>query len=433
MYKLSLSLVTIAVLALAGCHGDDEVQPNAAAPTIASGMFKDSSVSGLTFESGGERGITGADGSFTYEVGNFITFSVGGVILGAGIGAAIMTPVDLITHGSSDSPQVKNIVRFLTMLDSTPPLSDGIQISSAVQAVANSWNPIDFTSIDLDADLASIISDVASVDARTPELLNTEDAKAHLTSTLLCLNSGAFVGTFSGGDQGIIGFYVSSGTDTTYGDYAFTNKTSGINDVYGIAYSTNTNRYARISGDNIKYGTRFIPIGHNDIRRFIRGAPDFSDIDGDLVTTAELESTYTGNFTTPNSTSGDWIKRIPFPATSGVFSGARIGGAPDALYRFSAQYFTAADTNHTQDAGLFTFDIDSLGNVSGLVYSIVNNTQESLAGNAVDLGSNGLQITAASGTTITGTIDLSEGKITGGVWDDGLNNGLFNGSGCRLN
>jgi len=59
------------------------------------------------------------------------------------------------------------------------------------------------------------------------------------------------VGTFSGGDQGIIGFYVSSGTDTTYGDYAFTNKTSGINDVYGIAYSTNTNRYARISGDNI--------------------------------------------------------------------------------------------------------------------------------------------------------------------------------------
>jgi len=442
MRKLSLSLVTIAALTLAGCHGDEPHHPTTP-PTIAQGIFKDSTVSGLTFESGGQRGVTDANGSFSYEVDNVVTFSVGGVTLGSGIGAPIMTPVDLIPLASSNSPRVKNIVRFLTMLDSTPPLSDGIQISSAVQSVSNSWNQIDFTSVNLDADLASIISDVASADARTPNLLSTVEAQEHLTSTLLCMYSGAFVGRFSGGDQGRIGFYVSSGTDITYG--ANTADTSGANEVYGIAYSTNSNRYARISGNDVKYdaNARFLPIGHNYIRRFISGAPDFSDVDGDSVAAGnlaaptpipgELESSYIGNFTTPNSASGEWEKRIPTFAT-GLFSATRIGGAPDKLYRFTAQYFTAADTNQTEDAGLFTFDIDSLGNVSGLAYSLVNNTQEGLTGTAsLTAAINGLQLTTTSGITITATINLSAGTIVGGLWNGGGSNGTFSGSGCQLN
>jgi hypothetical protein len=441
MRKLSLSLVTIAALTLAGCHGDEPHHPTTP-PTIAQGVFKDSTVSGLTFESGEQRGVTDASGSFSYEVDNFVTFSVGGVTLGSGIGSPIMTPVDLIPLASSDSPQVKNIVRFLTMLDSTPPLSNGIQISSAAQSVASSWNQLDFTSVDLDADLAGIISDVASVDARTPILLNTTEAKQHLTSTLLCMYSGAFVGRFSGGDQGRIGFYVSSGKDVTYGRN--TADTSGVNEVYGIAYSTTINRYARISGDGIKYGAnpRFLPVGHNYIRRFISGAPDFSDVDGDSVTAGnlaaltpipgELESSYIGNFTTPNSTSGEWTKRIPIPAT-GVFSATRIGGAPDAIHRFTAQYRTLSDTSQTQDAGLFTFDINSLGNVSGLAYSLVNNTQEGLAGTLTPTGINNLQVTTTSGITISATINPSAGTIAGGLWNNGGGNNPFTGSGCRLN
>ncbi|VAW88220.1 hypothetical protein MNBD_GAMMA17-122 [hydrothermal vent metagenome] len=431
MHKLSLSLVTIAALALAGCHGDDVLLAEAPAPTIASGMFKDSSVSGLTFESGGQSGITGPDGSFSYEVGNSITFSVGGISLGSGIGAPIMTPIDLITNASSDSPRVKNIVRFLTMLDSTPPLSSGIQISSAVQTVADSWNPVDFASVDLSADLASIISDVASADARTPILLNTEDAKSHLTSTLLCLYSGAFVGTFTGSDQGRIGLHVNSGSYIT----SITNPppsgpiSNNTNDVEGIIYSAIDNRYAVLSGNKVD-DLRFIPIGHNYIRRFISGAPDTTDVDND-ANLIELESTFTGNFTSPNSASGEWIKRIPTTA-SGTFSGTRIGGAADALYRFTAEYISASDPSHTNDAGLFTFDIDSNNNVTGIAHSIVNNTQESLSGIA-NPGVNGLQLTTASGTTITGTIDLSAGTIFGGLWNDGVNNGTFSASGCQLN
>ncbi len=424
MHKLSLSLVTTAVLALTGCHGDDVPQAEALVPTIASGMFKDSSVSGLTFESGGQNGITGLDGSFSYEVGNFVTFSVGGVTLGSAIGTPIITPVDLITNASSDTPQVKNIVRFLTMLDSTPPLSSGIQISSAVQTVANSWNQVDFTSINLDADLAGIISDVASADARVPILLNTEDAKAHLTSTLLCLYSGAFVGTFTGSDQGRIGFHVNSGTTLD----------SGTNEVEGITYSTLTNRYAVLSGDRAD-DLRFLPVGHNNIRRFINGAPDSADIDNDTDLT-ELESIFTGNFTTPDSTQGEWEKSIP-TAASGTFSGTRIGGAADALYRFTAEYISAADPDRTNDAGLYTFDIDSSNNVTGIAYSIVNNTMESLSGIA-NPGVSGLRIITASGTTISGTIidgtfTLPDGIILGGVWNDGINNGTFSASGCQLN
>jgi len=420
MHKLSLSLATIAALALAACHGDDEHQAAVPAPIIASGMFKDSSVSGLTFASGGQRGITGADGSFSYEVGNSVTFSVGGVTLGSGIGAPIMTPIDLITNASSDSPQVKNIVRFLTMLDSTPPLGSGIQISSAVQTVADSWHQVDFTAADLDAELTDIISDVASTDTRIPLLLNAEEAKSHLTSTLLCLYSGAYIGTFTGSDQGRFGFHVNAGK----------------NEVEGTTYSTIDNRYAVLSGNKAD-NPSFLSITHDHyIKRFISGALDATDIDSD-ANLAELESTFSGNFTTLDSTSGEWVKNIP-AAASGTFSGTRIGGAADALYRFTAAYITTDDTHHTNDAGLYTFDIDSSNNVTGTAYSVVNNSQESLSGVVKSViivlkDVNVLEITTASGTTISGRIDLAARTIVRGRWDDGSNNGTFSASGCQLN
>lgn len=52
---------------------------------------------------------------------------------------------------------------------------------------------------------------------------------------------------------------------------------------------------------------------------------------------------------------------------SGDFSGARIGGAPNASYRFTGIYTENTGT----DSGLFSFDLDDNKNtIDGFAYSI---------------------------------------------------------------
>ena len=46
-----------------------------------------------------------------------VTFSVGGVALGTVAAEEVITPVDLVPDGTTDTPAVQNIVRFLMMLD----------------------------------------------------------------------------------------------------------------------------------------------------------------------------------------------------------------------------------------------------------------------------------------------------------------------------
>ena len=81
------------------------------------GIFKDANVSGLSYRSGSQAGVTGPGGEFVYEVGQMVTFSLGGVTLGSSIGKAVVTPVDLVSGGSTSNARVQNMVRFLTMLD----------------------------------------------------------------------------------------------------------------------------------------------------------------------------------------------------------------------------------------------------------------------------------------------------------------------------
>ncbi len=107
------SIAVVSLLGLAACGGGGG---SGGSVTTASGVFKDSNVSGMSYTSGGQIGTTGTDGSFTYEVGQAVTFSIGGVTIGSTTGQSVVTPVDLIPDGSSSTLQVLNIVRFLLML-----------------------------------------------------------------------------------------------------------------------------------------------------------------------------------------------------------------------------------------------------------------------------------------------------------------------------
>ena len=97
----------------------------------SAGVFLDSPVEGLTYQSGANpSGTTDANGTFMYTPGETLTFSVGGVVLGTlPDGAPVITPFDF-------GAAAENIARFLQTLDEDGDPSNGIDITAAAAALA---------------------------------------------------------------------------------------------------------------------------------------------------------------------------------------------------------------------------------------------------------------------------------------------------------
>jgi hypothetical protein len=121
------ALLALALL-LNGCGGGGGGGSSSnASILIANGNFIDAPVQGMKFLSGGQTGLTGANGEFSYEVGKSVTFSVGGVVVGNAPGAAVITPMDLVkaahpgTSVTVDMPSVVQIAQFLLTSSSLTP------------------------------------------------------------------------------------------------------------------------------------------------------------------------------------------------------------------------------------------------------------------------------------------------------------------------
>jgi len=99
--------MAVFLTACSGGGGGGSTSP----PQTAEGRFIDSSVEGLDYVSEEQSGITGQSGSFIYEAGGSVDFSMGGVKLGFATGSEIITPVDM-TLGNSIDTETLNIVRF---------------------------------------------------------------------------------------------------------------------------------------------------------------------------------------------------------------------------------------------------------------------------------------------------------------------------------
>jgi len=382
MFKKSILAIS-ATLTLAACGGDGGSGSGSGGVTTATGQFKDSNATGISYVSGGQSGVTGSDGSFTYEVGGTVTFSIGGVTIGTSSGKSIVSPVDFVSGGSSSSVEVQNIVRLLMMLDDDGIPSNGINISPSVLTIAENWSQVNFSAADLSAELTSVISDAASADGGTHLLPDPDVAQAHLESTLLCSYAGAYKGTFSGDDSGNFGFLI----DASNGN------------VTGVAYSIPFDQYIGLSGTT--------PISYDQNITFVSGN----------TTTG---ATFSGQFTSVNGVSGFW-QNSP---DSGSFSGSRIGGVTDAVYRFTGNYIG-------DDFGLFSFDVNGLNNVTGIAYSVTGDELFTVSGTVTGTA---LTATASDGTAISGTLNTATGGLSG-IWNDSAEglSGTFSGSGCQLN
>jgi hypothetical protein len=146
-----------------------------------SGVFIDSSVSGLEYICGTRSDITSKLGEFQCERDSDVTFKVGGVELGSTKFATLLSPVDLVEGGDTRNKTVQNIARFLQMLDYDGNPSNGIEISPAVRSIAANWSQINFRA---ELSIDDYISDAASVDNTTHDLPDGNTASNHLEQSL---------------------------------------------------------------------------------------------------------------------------------------------------------------------------------------------------------------------------------------------------------
>lgn len=128
-----LAAAVAALMSVAACGSGDE------SPSTLTGAFIDSPVAGLNVQGPllGARS-TDAQGRFSYQAGETLTFSIGNLVLGSAAGAATLTPLS-ITGGatSASDPLVANKLILLQTLDADGDLNNGIQITEAIRSAVS--------------------------------------------------------------------------------------------------------------------------------------------------------------------------------------------------------------------------------------------------------------------------------------------------------
>jgi len=116
-FLLKMFAILLAMFLISGCSSSDS------ADSSVTGTFVDDPVSGLTYEcSSGTVGVTDAEGKYTCENGDSVTFSIGDVVIGTvGAEATIVTPYSFFPNNQDAA---LNLARLLQSVDSDP--SDNI-------------------------------------------------------------------------------------------------------------------------------------------------------------------------------------------------------------------------------------------------------------------------------------------------------------------
>ncbi len=229
--------------------------------TVASGLFLDSAVQGLTYVTATQGGTTDSAGTFQYIPGETITFSIGGVVLGSIAGKDIITPVDLIPGATDETHHaVTNIARFLMTLDTdNDPDTGGITLPDDI------LNVVQNMTIDFDVDTALFGNDpnlqaILTALGNKP-LCTAAEAQTHLAATLLSMNSAPVASsvTISGSavvDHTVTGsyLYVDENGDTESGStfrWLLADDTNGTN--MAVIAGATTQTYTIIGADTNRY------------------------------------------------------------------------------------------------------------------------------------------------------------------------------------
>lgn len=160
---------------------------------VKTGQLIDSPVQGVRYVSGSVSGVTGAAGEFQYEAGGTIRFYIGEIALGNAVGGkAVITPLDLISGGTIDTPAVINIARLLQSLDAIPddhmitiPAALHTMTTQSNATVSTAIHYLDFSDNTAFVNAATqLVSTLTASYPFTAVLVDAASARNHLAKSL---------------------------------------------------------------------------------------------------------------------------------------------------------------------------------------------------------------------------------------------------------
>jgi len=160
---------------------------------VKTGQLIDAPVQGVRYVSGSVSGVTGASGEFQYEEGGTIRFYIGEIALGNAVsGKAVITPLDLISGGTIDTPAVINIARLLQSLDAIPgdhvitiPAALHTMTIQSNATVSTAIQYLDFSDNTAFVNAATqLVSTLTASYPFTAVLVDAASARNHLASSL---------------------------------------------------------------------------------------------------------------------------------------------------------------------------------------------------------------------------------------------------------
>lgn len=179
-------LPMLTALLLSACGGGSSgVSTGSAEGTESSnepqtGRFVDSAVEGLQYTTGTESGFTGADGSYSFLVGQSVTFSIGDIVLPTVPATELITPLSVFSTDEITDTRVMNLAVLLQTLDTDGDPVGGITISADAIASATGLE-VDFASSEFADQVGNLVANSGSIHT---ELVDMMEAVEHLQETL---------------------------------------------------------------------------------------------------------------------------------------------------------------------------------------------------------------------------------------------------------
>ena len=189
---LSFRLFPAAMAAcLAGCGGGGGGGGGGSAPPVAgtaassvsTGVFLDSPVQGLHYDTATQHGDTDSSGQFQYLPGESVRFSIGNIQFAVTAAKPLVTPLDVAGTTNAADQRVTNMLVLLQSLDTDGAASNGIRIPAQASALAPSGVNFDVDSASFRAN-AALTTFIASATTSGRTLVADTQARQHFQTSL---------------------------------------------------------------------------------------------------------------------------------------------------------------------------------------------------------------------------------------------------------
>lgn len=154
---------------MVGGGGEDDAPPPvtnnsedvSAGVTTHVGVFVDSLVEGINYQTETLSGVTNAAGEYSYVAGESVTFMIGNISFPTVQAKGTITPLDLAKTADINDITVVNMVRLLVSLDIDADPSNGITIPTDAHTAATGMS-LDFSSSTFEVDVANLVANSGS-------------------------------------------------------------------------------------------------------------------------------------------------------------------------------------------------------------------------------------------------------------------------------